>query len=795
VSLNLFLLGVPKIWAQRALNLYGAKKMNMISTGAFLNEMDASNKQPSLAEQFAAVWEKKNAKAARAGGVSLMALSLAACGSSSSTTTTTTDTTTDTTTTVVTPTAETYTLTVSGTSGAGDNVSGGAGDDTIVALTSGSFEAGDVIDGGAGTDTLQIGLGTLTAANTTTGAYVSNVENVRVTFVHDGGAADAITLNVDGFEGVEKVTLYHATNSGSTADGVFTVSGNNMSTDVDIEIVGGDTGADNSSVDVTATYNSVTGTADSSNLILNSAGVNNVTLAGIETVNLSTLTSDSHITVSTARPAGTSSVNTVTATSMKTLNVTGAGNLTIGAMNHAATFTMDASAATGNITVTPEASTVTSITTGSGNDKIVLGASYATNDTIAGGAGTDTLSLTVAVADPSVAQANVTGIEVIEITDGLTNDEVDVAKFGTITRLELEADGSGSTAAGVVTGLASGATILFGTAVDAIGASNALDVNLSDAAGAGDTLTLDINNTTGAGNLEIDATGVENLIVDASGSDQANDVVLTDPQLTTLTITNGTGLLSFEDGGNTTLGTIVTTVDASSTTKAGGIHVVLSGSALNGATVTGTKNADTIDGSSQADTIRGGDGIDTLDGGAGADRFVFEATGTGNDADVITLADNDATQFVAGSSGDILDFSAFISNGTVAQNSAASTAINEYTSSDTADFNITNKLALYADATEGNIDTAAEIAALIDGANDAFSITAGGKAILVTGDVTANTTDDVKVWYIHDSNSDGVVSGANEVVQVLDIADDTGGTNTYGLDLDTLITTNFDLIA
>ena len=45
--------------------------------------MDASSKQPTLAEKFAAVWEKKNAKTARAGGVSLMALSLATCGSSS----------------------------------------------------------------------------------------------------------------------------------------------------------------------------------------------------------------------------------------------------------------------------------------------------------------------------------------------------------------------------------------------------------------------------------------------------------------------------------------------------------------------------------------------------------------------------------------------------------------------------------------------------------------------------------------------------------------------------------------
>jgi hypothetical protein len=56
--------------------------MNMISTGSFLTEMDASNKQSELVKTLTAAWEKKNSKAARAGGVSLMALSLAACGSS-----------------------------------------------------------------------------------------------------------------------------------------------------------------------------------------------------------------------------------------------------------------------------------------------------------------------------------------------------------------------------------------------------------------------------------------------------------------------------------------------------------------------------------------------------------------------------------------------------------------------------------------------------------------------------------------------------------------------------------------
>lgn len=54
--------------------------MNMISTGAFLPETDASTKQSELVKKLTAAWEKKNSKTARAGGASLMALSLAACG-------------------------------------------------------------------------------------------------------------------------------------------------------------------------------------------------------------------------------------------------------------------------------------------------------------------------------------------------------------------------------------------------------------------------------------------------------------------------------------------------------------------------------------------------------------------------------------------------------------------------------------------------------------------------------------------------------------------------------------------
>jgi len=64
---------------------YGANRMNIMSNGSFLDEMNASNKQEALVKSLTSAWEKKNSKVARAGGVSLMALTLAACGGSDDT--------------------------------------------------------------------------------------------------------------------------------------------------------------------------------------------------------------------------------------------------------------------------------------------------------------------------------------------------------------------------------------------------------------------------------------------------------------------------------------------------------------------------------------------------------------------------------------------------------------------------------------------------------------------------------------------------------------------------------------
>ena len=145
--------------------------MNMISTGAFQNEMNASGKQLTLAEKFAAVWEKKNAKAARAGGVSLMALSLAACGSDDDSTTTTTTSTETTTTTTTTDAAQVLALKTTI-----DKLDGGSGDD-IISGSAGTID-GDILTGGAGSDTLSLSLTNADDNNSSFKSCISGIVTV-----------------------------------------------------------------------------------------------------------------------------------------------------------------------------------------------------------------------------------------------------------------------------------------------------------------------------------------------------------------------------------------------------------------------------------------------------------------------------------------------------------------------------------------------------------------------------------------------------------------------------------------
>jgi len=183
--------------------------MNMISTGAFQTEMDASNKQETLAEKFARVWEKKNAKIARAGGVSLMALSLAACGSSSD------DADSGTATPVVTePDPDPVVTPEPDTPSVGaDEIDGTAAADTTtfrvvqnsLGAQTNQFGTGDQVSLGAGSDTINVKVQDASSLNdgpsASIAAELTSVETANFTALNDsdtGGADGTDIVEING---------------------------------------------------------------------------------------------------------------------------------------------------------------------------------------------------------------------------------------------------------------------------------------------------------------------------------------------------------------------------------------------------------------------------------------------------------------------------------------------------------------------------------------------------------------------------------------------------------------------
>jgi S-layer protein len=265
--------------------LYGAKNMNMISTGAFQTEMDASNRQPTLAEKFVAGWEKKNAKAARAGGVSLMALSLAACGSDDTATTTATTSTTTTTTATVTPVAKTLTLTTGIDSGT--DFTGGDAADTFKATAS-TLSISDSLDGGSGTDTLKI-------TDTAGGLASGLATNLTLTSIESLDISTTASVGSVGTTAVPQVNTY--TMSGATANVVGITS-------IDI---GANTLASDAALTVTFNGNTVgfasdtnveeTTAANMANAIdLASGNANTATVGGVVKVNDASHTAGTTVT-------------------------------------------------------------------------------------------------------------------------------------------------------------------------------------------------------------------------------------------------------------------------------------------------------------------------------------------------------------------------------------------------------------------------------------------------------------------------------------------------------------------
>ena len=611
----------------------------MISTGAFLSEMDASNKVETTVSKLVSAWEKKNAKVARAGGVSLMALSLAACGSDDdSSTTTTSSSTTTTTTTTVTPLSASLTL-------ASDTITGTSENDTVTGArvdTVSTLSSSDNIDLAGGTgDQLTANLNAATVRPT-----ISNTETV--TFTALGNA----TVDADLITGV---TTFAAANSTNTllVDDIqalpTTISVTNASAAQsfrikDAQLTG--TQAINVSLDgVTAVVN-IGGETD--------------TDGDIETFTITASGAPSDLGVGNGMAADAT-----------TINVNASANLDLGSTaQFLASTNFDASGSTGNVTAvfatrTAAGETAVSIKGGAGADTYDIGAftlaNYgditvdmgAGNDTLdmgaaqdtdsgssfEGGDGTDTLIIS-GTALTAAEGARISGFENLTIETSITQDADfhDGTTFSTgAVNLTLVLNDLADDS--VVNLNHNNTSTTMNRKTDT--ATDAVTVNIGGTAG-GVTATALVFETDYE-TVTINSQGTAANVVTAIATNVVDNMTFTGA--TALTLTSANNITGVVDFSAMTAAVTVTVTDTTSQT----ITLGQAGDTLTATGVVATGQSQIINGGAGNDSITAGIIVDggsvTFNGDAGSDTLSTAA---------MTGATGASTAFVNGGAG--LDF-------------------------------------------------------------------------------------------------------------------------------------------
>lgn len=648
-----------------------------------------------------------------------------------------------------------------------DNLIGTAGNDTFVATINDENSAAslfgplDAIDGGAGNDTLSIAVtGSLAAAPT---LNVKNVENLKVATTLNMGTADAAvdvsgiafnTASLTAAGTVANVKVANTTDVTLTSAGAATLVGGKAvvvaaagATNVSGAALTGVTvnGGTSSIVNNTATTGN--GTTLTSVSLNDVAGTNVLTGNGLTTVNLSAIdTKGTSVTVNNATTGGhtlnlnlnavgtkddqivvtdatatrvavttTASSNiALSAAAATTATVAGSAATTLNVAGSTVLASLDASAATGNVTVTGNLPALTSYKGGSAIDTISLGAAKYTVDT---GAGNDVVTLTGAVAAGStvnlgagndsllmgtggaVAVSTATAVTVIDGGDGFDTvsagllNAANAGQFKNFDALDLSA--AANLDMNLVTGSTiTGLTLSGNTVADKAAVLNNVKagVGLSVAGVNAGTTTINVANATATDNTfgitfngaaasaatkvaNVDAgvvvlNGVETVTIASEGGNNTwNKVTLTDDALQTVTITGGKNLdLAFAGVNGTVSGTTggVKMIDGSAATGALNINtanVIASGTnagnAITTLNVKGGSAADTITLAGYA-TVNAGAGNDTiivskdggiLTGGAGNDTFnVKAAVATG-----VTEATSILTTITDLTAGDKID--------------------------------------------------------------------------------------------------------------------------------------------
>jgi hypothetical protein len=336
----------------------------------------------------------------------------------------------------------------------------------------------------------------------------------------------------------------------------------------------------------------------------------------------------------------------------------------------------------------------------------------------------------------------------------------------------VTATGAGNNTFTVGAGFAGPLTLTNGAGVDTItltgvAAGNTITVATGDTGANEVLLGAGTENITGGGAVDTLTVGVTSYL---GAADMANGAGGTDivafSAAATVTDAQFSGLSNFE--------TVTTSDNASNVTLAGqaqeaGIVTLTAGNATNTLDASAYTAAITITGGTGVDTITGGSGNDTLDGGNGIDTFIFAASGAlnGNDAFGANID-------VAGANADKFNMGAFLPNATF-----NSTVVQH---NGTSEVNLTNSIVMLAAANgdDAEVDTAAEVAALIEGIGDALHLTSGGKGIVLGGDDSGARTG--FIYFVDDS-----LDGVNGTIATADVV----VVGNFTLDLDTFTAGNF----
>ncbi|MDB2465973.1 hypothetical protein N9X08_04870 [Planktomarina temperata] len=495
---------------------------------------DSSAAELNATSKLVKAWESKNAKnAAKAGGVSLMALSLAACGGSS------------------TPVADAPVVDapVVDTPVVDDTPVVPAVNTITKALL--DFKSGDTLAGTSGSDVLNVEINADLGATTT----ISGIETVNVT------SYGATTVN---FTKITDVTKF------VTSDSTGAVT---LASVADATMALGFAGTGTNSITAGYKAGTLDGAADVVNVDL--SGASAVTLvvdAGFEDISINTGTGTGD-----ASAMAKSDIDTLTVPGVTKMTITGEGPLDLANAAVSGVTSINASTMTGALTTGTAnattgfvdgaitgAATNATILLGSGSDNIGFTSAAATkSDSVKLGAGNDMLVLNAAGAGPVVVMGEAgddhirvvtTALEVTDVINGGDGTDTVTLAVGGANELLLrgvETVKMTTAATGTQTFTADKAL-----AVTASVNGSAVDV-VSLSAGSTVTTALSAAGSSAATNVTVDYAAVETSTTVALGGGTSGDITITDVAALTITaddaIDSDSKTLKFDDTDTTSV--------------------------------------------------------------------------------------------------------------------------------------------------------------------------------------------------------------------------------------------------